>query len=247
MSKKYAKSTLGAVAARNTKAANVAKREVADFKNNVKNVLTQGYNNDELSNIQRKKILNDIEKLQNDSSNVLSSLYEYSEELRLKNESYVLYDSLLDDFKQNMGKIEDLRAKLVNYQTSIPNSIRDVKHDIHVDEDENMELVQDQLYNLSEYPLENTILDERSEQIKQLRSSVYGIQDMYIEIGDMVDYQGDQLDNIESNLLNVVSDSRTATNDLRSIDRRAIPKMTYFVVFVLLVCVLIVIVIYSKI
>lgn len=41
MSKKYAKSTLGAVAARNTKAANVAKREVADFKNNVKNVLTQ--------------------------------------------------------------------------------------------------------------------------------------------------------------------------------------------------------------
>lgn len=80
---------------------------------------------------------------------------------------------------------------------------------------------------------------------------------MYIEIGDMVDYQGDQLgtnisaewfsDNIESNLLNVVSDSRTATNDLRSIDRRAIPKMTYFVVFVLLVCVLIVIVIYSKI
>uniref|UniRef100_A0A3B0MM43 t-SNARE coiled-coil homology domain-containing protein n=1 Tax=Theileria annulata TaxID=5874 RepID=A0A3B0MM43_THEAN len=203
MSKKYGKSTLGAMAARNTKAANVAKRGVADFKNNVKNVLLQGYNNDQLSNIQTKKILNDIEKLQNDASNVLSSLYEYSEELRIKNESYVLYDSLLEEFKQNMGKLEDLRAKLVNYQTSIPNSIRDVKHDMYVlknfksfryvDEDENMELVQDQIYNIAEYPLENTIFDERSEQIKQLRSSVYGIQDMYIEIGDMVDYQGDQL------------------------------------------------------
>ncbi|UVC54696.1 hypothetical protein MACJ_003666 [Theileria orientalis] len=229
MPKKYAKSTMGAMAARNTKVANAAKKAVQDFKKTVTNILGEGSEHDKMSNIQRKKILKDVQKIQEDASNILTSLYEYSEELREKNESFILYDSLLDEFKQYMSKLEDLQNKLVNYQRSLTNSIPDIKHDIYVDEDEKMELEQEQLLeNIVEYPLENNILQERSQQIKNLRSSVHGIQDMYVEIGDMVDYQGDQLDDIENNMLNVVFDSRVANQNLRSIDRSTstLPKTT---------------------
>ncbi|KAK2195480.1 bifunctional SNARE/Target SNARE coiled-coil homology domain [Babesia duncani] len=61
------------------------------------------------------------------------------------------------------------------------------------------------------YPLESDILNERSQQIRSLRSSVYGIQDLYVQIGDMVEYQGEQLEDIENNMYNVVGDS-AATN-----------------------------------
>ncbi|UVC49966.1 hypothetical protein MACK_003589 [Theileria orientalis] len=229
MPKKYAKSTMGAMAARNTRVANAAKKAVQDFKTTVTNILREGSAHDKMSNIQRKKILKDVQKTQEDASNILTSLYEYSEELREKNESFILYDSLLDEFKQYMSKLEDLQNKLVNYQRSLTNSISDIKHDIYVDEDEKMELEQEQLLdNIVEYPLENNILQERSQQIKNLRSSVHGIQDMYVEIGDMVDYQGDQLDDIENNMLNVVFDSRVANQNLRSIDRSTstLPKTT---------------------
>ncbi|BAM40359.1 uncharacterized protein TOT_020000617 [Theileria orientalis strain Shintoku] len=238
MPKKYAKSTMGAMAARNTRVANAAKKAVQDFKMTVTNILREGSAHDKMSNIQRKKILKDVQNIQEEASNILTSLYEYSEELREKNvskdniwktESFILYDSLLDEFKQHMSKLEDLQNKLVNYQKSLTNSISDIKHDIYVDEDEKMELEQEQLLeNIVEYPLENNILQERSQQIKDLRSSVHGIQDMYVEIGDMVDYQGDQLDDIENNMLNVVFDSRVANQNLRSIDRSTstLPKTT---------------------
>ncbi|AFZ79601.1 hypothetical protein BEWA_024500 [Theileria equi strain WA] len=194
MEKRYGRSTLGAMAARNTKTANIAKRAIANFKTGVINLTKQIPEEGKISNIQHQKQLKEVEKLQNEASNILGSLYDYSEEIKEKNESFILYDNLLDEFKEYMGKLDDLHNKLVNGQKSPVHTVSEVKHDIHVIEADGFQLLEEEIVqNTVEYPLESSILDERSEQIQALRSSVYEIQDLYIEIGDMVEYQGDQI------------------------------------------------------
>ncbi|KAK1443775.1 hypothetical protein BgAZ_206510 [Babesia gibsoni] len=247
MSSRYGISTLAAMASRNTKAANKAKSAMKAFRLSV-NKIIHDVESESTRHASVDSVQAAIKRVKSEAKVVLEALHAYSEELSSKNESRELYDSLLKEFKEYMDKLEDIQSKMA---LSIPSTTGDdgtiAKEETYENETGSQQVMQEMQQTKELSPLESQILEERSQQIQDLRSNVYGVRDIYVQIGDIVEYQGDQLDDIESSMAHAFEDTLETNIHLReAAARRGGSWSRWISMIILIACLIIIIIIYRK-
>ncbi|GIX63620.1 syntaxin-3 isoform X1 [Babesia caballi] len=226
-------STMAAMASRNTKAANRAKASVKAFRTAASRILKDAESSD-AADADPTAMSAAIKRVKADASRVLADLHTYAEEITALNvrplprqlhRSPGIHRLIRLPAEGAQGPLGQARGGAVEVaaqrlcQSEWPKA-NPYRNRIKVNIQSNFILTsnssgrtavqqveQETLPPSVPYMLESRILDERSHQIQQLRESVYGVHDLYLQIGDIVEYQGDQLDNIEMNMAHTFEDT----------------------------------------
>ncbi|KAK1939657.1 hypothetical protein X943_002063 [Babesia divergens] len=248
MGSRHGISTMAAMASRNTKAANKAKSAMKAFRASVMKIL-QDVDSETATDASVHSLQGAIQRVKTEASGVLTALHKYSEEVAAMEESTELYDALLKEFKEYMDKVEVVQKQIP--QSTISSHISQETDYIASEEriggPDSQDVMQEVHQPRIGHPLESRILEERSQDIQSLRQSVYGIQDIYVQIGDMVEYQGDQLDDIENSMAHAFGDTLETNIHLR--ESAANPRgswMRWISICIVIACLLIILLIYPK-
>ncbi|EDO06616.2 putative integral membrane protein [Babesia bovis T2Bo] len=255
MAHNHAISTMAAMASRNTKAANRAKASMKRFRTAVTKILNEVEESD-ADTLDSVSVADAIKRVKADATEVLTDLHGYSEEITATKASDELYNSLLTELKGYLDKIDAVQSRLSMVESDpseatasneTPTVVKSVKIASSPRETAQSSNVQRQLQQQLAppsfiSPIDSTIFNERSEQISHLRSSVYDIHDIYVQIGDIAEQQGDQLDNIEMNMIRTLGDTlETNVAIQNTADRESTSWRHRFVICVLLLCLIVII------
>ncbi|CDR94036.1 hypothetical protein, conserved [Babesia bigemina] len=248
MAREHVKSTLAAMASRNTKAANRAKAAMKAFRTAVTKILVEAEEEDALKS-KSEIIAGAIKDRKSDATRILTNLHEYYEELSSMNESTALYDSLLKELMEYLDKLDALQSRMSQgtVEIPVPESARDTDHEPSTAACGSLQVEQETLPVRFTHPVESRMIEERSQQIQQLRSNIYDIQDLYVQIGDVVEYQGDQLDNIESNMAHAFEDTLETNIALNhTAERRRSSWWPNYALYILAFALVVIVLLYRK-
>ncbi|GFE54951.1 syntaxin 7 [Babesia ovis] len=246
MVRKHGISTMAAMASRNTKAANRAKASMKRFRTAVIKILKEAESADS-SNMDVGSVTAAIKRVRTDATLVLTDLHEYYEEIAAMRESSELYDSLLRELKDYLDKLDALQTRLIKDNPTYSTATTPSESTIEPSTVQHQALLQEMSPPSFVSPIDSSIINERSQQIHHLRSSVYDIHDIYVQIGDITEYQGDQLDNIEMNMERALGDTMETNLELHtSAERERTSWKHKFLICILIFCLVVIIIKYRS-
>ncbi|GBE60780.1 Na+ H+ antiporter [Babesia ovata] len=146
MAREHAKSTMAAMASRNTKAANRAKAAMKAFRQAVTKILSDAEAEDAVK-LNAETIAAAIKDRKSDATRILTHLHEYYEELSSMKESTALYDSLLKELMEYLDKLDAVQSRLSQgtHATNVPEAANETTHEQSAKAGESQQLQQQTL------------------------------------------------------------------------------------------------------
>jgi syntaxin 7 len=149
----------------------------------------------------------------------------------------------LDEFQMLQEKFTKISTQInEEAKTALNEEASHIDHTQQHDRQHSELILEEDVINNDEFLYQQNLIREREEDIQNIEQGVQELNEIFNDLGQIVQEQGLMVDNIESNIYDVSSSTRTAANELtKALNYQRRSKRTTACLLIILVAVLLVV------